>query len=186
MPIIERSASTLDLFEDIEGLGGPDERLWTPVVFINELSDSHDEFFGIVKYAAPQSVLGEVAEEAFDHVQPRTAGGREVDMKPGMTSEPSLHFRMFVGGVVVNDQVKFFVRRRHLVNHAQELQPLLMAMPVIAHADNGPIESIYGSEQSGCPVPFVVVSHRSATTLFDRQSGLRPIQRLNLTLLVGA
>lgn len=40
MPIIERSASTLDLFEDIEGLRGPDEWLWTLVVFVDELSDS--------------------------------------------------------------------------------------------------------------------------------------------------
>ena len=76
-------------------------------MFVDELSDGHDEFFGIVKHAAPQSILGKVAEEALHHVQPRTAGRREVDMKPGMTSEPSLHFRMFVGGIVVNDQVEF-------------------------------------------------------------------------------
>ena len=107
-------------------------------------------------------------------------------MKPGMRSEPSLHFRMFVGGIVVNDQVEFFVRRCHLVDDAEELEPLLMTMPIIAHADHSAIEGIHGGEQSGCPVPFVVVGHGPATTLFHRQTGLRPIQRLNLTLLVGA
>jgi hypothetical protein len=53
------------------------------VVFVDELSDSHDQFFNIVKDAAAEPVLGKVAKEAFDHVQPRTAGRRDVDVKPG-------------------------------------------------------------------------------------------------------
>jgi hypothetical protein len=39
MPIIERSVSALDLFEDIECLRGPDEWLWILVEFVDELSD---------------------------------------------------------------------------------------------------------------------------------------------------
>jgi len=34
-------------------------------MFVDELSDGHDELFGIVKHAAPQSILGKVAEEAL-------------------------------------------------------------------------------------------------------------------------
>jgi hypothetical protein len=32
-------------FEEIECLRGPDEWFWTLVVFVDELSDSHDAFF---------------------------------------------------------------------------------------------------------------------------------------------
>ena len=70
MPIIERASGTLDLFEDIVSLGGPDERLGALVVFVDVVSDGHDQFFGIVKDAATQSILCEVPEEEFPHVKP--------------------------------------------------------------------------------------------------------------------
>src|SRR5882724_5870563 len=107
-------------------------------------------------------------------------------MEPGMASEPSLYFRMFVRGIVVDDQMEIFFRRCDLIDDAQEFQPFLMAVPVIAHADYRAIESIHGSEQSGCPVPLVVVGHSPTTASFDRQTGLRAVQRLDLTLLIGA
>ena len=46
-------------------------------------------------------------EEALDHVEPRTAGRREVHVETGMTGQPLLHFGMLVGRVVIGDQVKF-------------------------------------------------------------------------------
>lgn len=112
MPIIERASGALDFFEDIVSLGGPDERLGALVVFVDILSDGRDQFFGTVKDTAPQSILCEIAEESFYHVQPGTAGRREVDMEPGMASEPTLHFGMFVRGLVVDDQVEILFRRR--------------------------------------------------------------------------
>jgi hypothetical protein len=39
---------------------------------------------------------------------------------------------MFVRRVVVADQVDFFVRSYGLIDHAQELQPLLMAVLLLA------------------------------------------------------
>ena len=44
----------------------------------------------------------------------------------GMTAEPQLHFSVFVGGVVVHNHVDLFLRRGHMVDHAEELQPFLM------------------------------------------------------------
>ena len=57
MPIIQGAAGALDLFEDIGSLCSPDERLGVQVVLVDVLSDSHDQFFGVVKDAAPQPVL---------------------------------------------------------------------------------------------------------------------------------
>lgn len=88
-------------------------------------------------------------------------------MKTGMTSEPPVHLRMLVRSVVVDNQVKIFLRRRDLINHAQELEPFLMAMPVIAHADHRAVKGIHGGEQRGSAVPFVIVGHGAATALLD-------------------
>jgi len=59
-----------------------------------------------------------------------------------MSGKPFLHFRMFVRGVVVGDQVNTLFFRRNLINDAQELQLVLMAMPVIAHADHGAVQRV--------------------------------------------
>src|ERR1019366_9224476 len=92
----------------------------------------------------------------------------EVDMETGMTSEPPLHLRMLVRSVVVDDQVKIFFRRSDLINHAQELEPFLMTVPVIAHADDRTVKGIHGGEQRGGAIPFVVVGHGAAAAFFDR------------------
>ena len=128
----------------------------------------------------------EIAEEPFDHVEPRTAGRGEVHVKARMACQPLLHLRMLVRGVVVGDQVQFFAGRRQLVDHAEKLQPLLMTMPVVAHADHGAIQRVHGREQRGGSVSLVVVGHGSAAPLLQRQPGLRAVQRLDLALLIGA
>lgn len=45
------------------------------------VADGHDQFLDIAKYATPQTSLREVAEEAFDHVEPGAAGRREVHVE---------------------------------------------------------------------------------------------------------
>jgi hypothetical protein len=50
----------------------------------------------------------------------------------------------------------------------KELQPFLMAVPFVAHADHLAIESVHGGKRSGCPVPFAVVRHGSTAALLDR------------------
>ena len=63
-----------DLLQDIGGTGGPDKGFGTFVVTVDISADSHDQLFQIAKDAAPQPVLGEIAEEALHHVEPRRAG----------------------------------------------------------------------------------------------------------------
>ncbi len=48
--------------------------------------------------AAPELILGQVAEEALDHVEPTAAGGREVEMKALVARRPAQNRRVFVGG----------------------------------------------------------------------------------------
>ena len=92
-------------FEDVGGAGGPDEGFGVFVMAVDVSSDGQDEFFEVAKDAAPQPVLREIAKEAFDHVQPRRAGGSEVQMKARVLIEPALDLGVFVSCVVVADQV---------------------------------------------------------------------------------
>jgi hypothetical protein len=53
---------------------------------------------------------------------------------------------VLVGGVIVHDHVDLTVGRDHLVDGAQELQPFLIAVPVVAHGDDLTFESIKGGK----------------------------------------
>jgi len=143
-------------------------------------------FLDAAKDAAAQPVLGQVAEESLDHVQPRAACGREVHVKAGMAAEPALDLGVLMGGVVVHDHVDLLFGRDDVVDDAQKLQPLLVAVPVLAHGDDIALHSIQSGEQRRGAVALVVVSHRAAASLLHRQTRLSPIQSLNLALLVSA
>ena len=98
-------ASTFNLFQGVGGTSRPDEGLGVFVVTIDVISNRHDEFFEIAKNAAAKPVLSEIAEEALHHVEPRGAGGCEVHMKTWVALQPALDLGVFVGRVVVADQV---------------------------------------------------------------------------------
>lgn len=86
---MERMASAFDFFQNVGGSGGPDEGFGIFVVTVDITADRHDQFFQIAKHTATQSVLGEVAEEALYHVEPRGTGGREVRVEPWMARQPA-------------------------------------------------------------------------------------------------
>src|ERR1035441_3508918 len=102
---MKSGASALDLLQDVGGFSGPDEWLGVFVVMIDVVEHGADQFLHAAKGCAAQAILRQVAEEAFYHVQPRTAGRREVHMEAGMAAEPAFHLGMLVGGIVVDDQI---------------------------------------------------------------------------------
>ena len=55
--------------------------------------------------AASHALVGEVAEEPLYHVQPGGAGGREMNMNVWASLQPTFDFGVFVGGIVVADDV---------------------------------------------------------------------------------
>src|SRR5579883_3513217 len=102
---MQRPAGAFDLLQDVRSAGRPDEGFGIFVVAVDVTADRQDELFEIAKYAAPHSVLSEVAEEALHHVEPRCAGGSEMRVAAWMACQPALHLRMLVSRVVVADQV---------------------------------------------------------------------------------
>ena len=99
---------------------------------VDVVADGHDELFEILEDSTPDAVFGQVAEEALDHVQPRGRGGREVHVEALVASHPALHALMFMGRVVVADDVDLLLACYGLVDQAQELEPLVMTVALLA------------------------------------------------------
>ena len=99
---------------------------------IDIVVDGGDQFQNIAKDAAPEALYGQIPKEALNHVEPRSTGGGEMDMKAWMPLQPALHFGMFVGGIVVHDQMERFRFRRGVIDQSQETEPLLMPVPFLA------------------------------------------------------
>src|SRR5215472_13412371 len=76
--------------------------------------------------------------------------------------------------------------RHGLVEQAQKLEPLLVAMPFLTKPVDLAVGRIEGGEKSSRAIAFVIVCHGLAAPTLERQSGLGTIQSLDLTFLVHA
>ena len=72
--------------------------------------DRFDKLFDALEAAAPNAFARDLSEPAFDQIQPRGTGRREMQMEPPMAFEPGLDFGMFMRGVVVNHQMQLSLR----------------------------------------------------------------------------
>jgi len=164
----------------------PYERLRVSVRCRHVLFDRSDQFRGALETSPPDPFLGEVAEPPLHKVQPGRTCRREVQCEPRVLLQPSLHLGLFVSPIVVHNQMQRRPLRKLPIQPPQEAQKLLVTMPGHALADNSPIQDIQCREQGGGTMPLVVVGHGSTTSLFHRQSWLRTLECLDLTLFVHA
>ena len=86
--------------------------------------------------ASPQQLTDQAAQPKLHLIQPGSVGGREVHVEARMPCQPPLHLGGLVVGIVVRNQVDVLRLRRLFVDYTQELEPLLVAVPVVAHADH--------------------------------------------------
>ena len=90
-------------------------------------------------------------ESPFNEIEPRTAGGNTVHVEPRMALEPAQHRGMFMGRVVVPDQVQRPGRLGVLIEQREEPQPFLMAMPTLTCPDQLAREGIERGKQGRVP-----------------------------------
>ena len=69
------------------------------------LVDLSHQFAHAAKRAAPDRVLGDEPEPALHLVEPAGVGRRVMDVVARVARQPGFDPRMFVGGVVVRDQM---------------------------------------------------------------------------------
>ena len=80
------------------------------------------------KRAAPDGLLSNQAEPALDLVELAGVGRRVMNVIARMTCQPGFDPRMFVGGVVVGDQMDLELSRNVVVEVIKKRQKLLVAM----------------------------------------------------------
>src|SRR5438552_19209913 len=94
----------------------------------NVVRDRLNEFIDRAENSTTKLAFGDVAKETFDHVEPGSAGRREMNVETVVAFHPCLDLRMFVRGVVIANDVNLFIRRRITFDQVQEPNPFLMTM----------------------------------------------------------
>jgi len=172
--------------EDVFGGFAPDEGLRLGVVLEQVVVDCAFEIVDAGVAAAADALCRDLGEEALDEVQPGRAGGCEVQLEPGMLLQPGLHLGRLVGGVVVENQM-YVARCLHgPVDAAQKAEELPGAVAWHAFPDDQARFDVQCGEEHGCAMVLVVVGHRGRPPILERQIRLRPIERLDLRLLIDA
>ena len=174
----------MELVEDDIGGFGPDEGLGVIVVLVDVAVDGGLEIDDGLEGAAADAPAGEDGEEALYGVEPGGGGGREVEGPSRVARQPGAGLGMFVGPVVVENDMDDLSGGDLALDRVQEADELLMRMLLHAAAEDHPVEDVEGGEQGGGSVALVVMGHRRAFAGLDRQTRLGPIQRLDLALFV--
>jgi len=101
-----------------------------------------------------------------------------------MPGVPGDHLGVFVGGVVVEDDVHGLGGRDGFLHGIEEADELLMAVALHASPHNLAVQHVEGSEQRGRAVALVIMRHRAGAAALHRQARLGAVERLDLALLV--
>ena len=136
--------------------------------------------------AAADRALRDVPEPSLHLVQPRGVRRREVHVVARPGHQPSAHGRVLVRRVVVDHQVHVQCGRHARVDVPEEAEELLVPVPSLALGEHLPRADVERGEEGGRAVPHVAVGHPLHVAQAHRHGGLRPLERLDLALLVDA
>ena len=173
-----------NLVEDSVDGSVPDEGFRVSIVLVQVVFDGGDEFVDASEDTAAKALLGQHAEPAFDEVEPGGTSGSEVQLEARVGEEPLADRFMFVGGIVVKDDVQGEMGREGAMDAAQELKKFLMPMTAVALSDDLAGEHVQGGKQGGGAVPLVVMGHGAAAARLHGQARLRAVEGLDLALFV--
>ncbi len=148
--------------------------------------DCRNQLWNALEATSPNAFFREVSEPPLHEVEPGRTGGREVQVKSRMATQPRLHFDLGMCPVVIQYQVQGNTLRELPVQMTQETQELLVPVSWETLSDHPPVQEIESREECCDPVPLVVMSHGSATAFLHGQPGLSALERLNLALFVHA
>jgi hypothetical protein len=109
-----------------------------------------------------------------------------VEVEARVLLEPGLEVGVFVGAVVVDDQVQLSLAGEDAVEGAQEGEELLVAVAGQALADDPALQDLEGGKKRGRAVALVVVGHRAGPAPLHRQARLGAVECLDLAFLVDA
>src|SRR5690606_9229714 len=164
---------------------GPAERLGVFIPDSEVAGDCVLELADGIEAAAPDGLAGDEGEPALDEVQPGGAGGRKVDVEPGMGGEPVLDGGMLVRAVVVADQMDL-PTRVGAPDRFEEGDELDVRVTRVATTVDSARRHLERGEEAGGAVADVVVGAPFGTAGPHGQQGLRAVEGLDLALLIDA
>lgn len=173
------------LLDDLGGLASPDERCRVLVPAVDVALDVFHEGSDRVEGAPANGSPSQDAEPSLHHVQPRSPSRREVEAHARVSLQPCVDLRGLVRGRVVEDDMQGACS----ITPAEDVQkPKEVGSGVsrAALADDRPGGDFQSGIQTGQPITLVVMSLTGRQTRSKRQERLRPVQRLDLGLLVDA
>ncbi len=181
-----REPGALDLFQDrgalcFPAIGGGLEVMVREV----DVYGGH-QFLDAREAAFAHDVIGKLAKEAFDQVEPRGAGRGEVKMDARMFFQPGAHRSMLVCGVVVDNEMQRQPRGRFAMKFFEKGQPFDMRVLGSRRAEDPTVEVIERREERHGAVACIVVGASANMANPQGQSGLGSLQRLALAFLVAA
>jgi len=153
-------------------------------VSVQIVFDSSDQCGHVAEGAATDTFVGNLAEPTFDQVQPGTRSRDKVEMESRMPPQPGFHTWMFVGAIIVYDEVQVEFGRGSAVDFLEETDKFLVPMARHTVADYLAVEHAEGCEEGGRAVAFIIVRPSPATALLHREARLGAVEGLDLTLLV--
>lgn len=134
--------------------------------------------------APPDALSRDEGEEAFDLIEPTRVSGDEMNMPVGARLQPARYGGRLVGGIVVEHEVNFKVRRNFSLDLTEEGKELLAAVARL-HLSNDPSGGdIERGEERSRAMAEVIVAASLWLAGAKGQNGLSTLQRLDLTLLV--
>src|SRR5262245_38411698 len=173
------------LLDDGGRLFGPDERRGMSIPVVEEARDVPDEGADRLEGPAAHRFAGQDTEPRLDHVEPRGAGWREVEVDPGVLSQPGADSgrRMRRGVVEDNMQVPAAVPPGYLPQECQEVGACMAWGTAAQNAAGGHLQ---GRVQAREAMALVIVSLARRQPRAQGQQRLGATEGLDLRLLVDA
>ena len=146
--------------------------------------DRLDQIGNAFENATANAFVGDLAEPTLDQIQPGTGSWNKVQMETWMPFQPGFDPWVFVGAVIVDNEMEIESGRSIGVDFVEKPDKLLMSVTGHAIADHSAVEHAQGRKQSGSTIALVIVSHGPAAALLDWQPRLCAVESLDLAFLV--
>jgi len=146
------------------GVGGSDEGLWILVVVGDEAVDGGLEIDDGMKLAAFQPPFRQLGEKALDGIQPGGRSQRELEVEPWMALQPRLVLSMYVGRVVVGDEMDIPIFWGLAIDLIKDADEFLVPVALYTLADDFACQYVQGRKQCGRSNALVVVGHGGASS----------------------
>src|SRR5262252_2792134 len=101
-----------------------------------------------------------------------------------MTSQPALDERMFMSGVIVQNDVDVLAQRNFAVDLLEKFQPLAVGVFLGGVSDDFALQIIQCGKEGDRTVAIVIVGLGADMPFAQRQTWLAALKRLNLAFLV--